>query len=242
MAVKDKKEKQNTVLKALKIAFPYTIPVFTGFTFLGISYGVLMTVSGFPAWCPILISIVVYGGSLQFAAVAMLLSTFAPVEVFAVALMVQARHLFYGITMIERYKNMGWKKFFLIFGMSDETFSINCSTDAPKGVDKGWFMMWVTLLDWGYWVGGTAVGAVLGNFITFNTEGLDFAMTAMFVVIFIEQWLKDKKHWSAIIGAVASVGCLVIFGADSFLIPTMLCILVLLGIFRKPIEKAGDGQ
>ena len=235
-------EKQNKVIKALRSAFPYTIPVFTGFTFLGISYGVLMTVSGFPAWCPILISLVVYGGSLQFAAVAMLLSAFAPLEVFAVALMVQARHLFYGITMIERYKNMGWKKFFLIFGMSDETFSINCSTDAPQGVDKSWFMLWVTLLDWGYWVGGTALGALLGNFITFNTEGLDFAMTAMFVVIFIEQWLKDKKHWPAIIGAVASVVCLTLFGADSFLIPTMLCILALLGIFRKPIEKAGDGQ
>lgn len=235
-------EKQNKVLKALKAAFPYTIPVFTGFTFLGISYGVLMTVSGFPAWCPILISMVVYGGSLQFAAAAMLLSTFAPLEVFSVALMVQARHLFYGITMIERYKNMGWKKIFLIFGMCDETFSINCSTDAPKGVDKGWFMLWVTLLDWAYWVGGTAFGALIGNLITFNTEGLDFAMTAMFVVIFIEQWLKDKNHYSAIIGVIASVGCLVIFGADGFLIPTMLVILMLLGIFRKPIEKAGDGQ
>ena len=232
----------SVVLKALKAAFPYTVPVFTGFIFLGISYGVLMTVSGFPAWCPILLSLVVYGGSLQFAAVAMLLSAFAPVEVFTVALMVQARHLFYGITMIERYKNMGWKKFFLIYGMSDETFSINCSTDVQDGVDKGWFMLWVTLLDWGYWIAGTALGALLGNFITFNTEGLDFAMTAMFVVIFIEQWKKDKKHYSAIIGAVASVACLLIFGKDSFLIPAMLCILIFLGIFRKPIQKAGDGR
>ena len=235
-------ESSKKVLTALKSAFPYTIPVFTGFTFLGISYGVLMSVSGFPAWCPILISIIVYGGSLQFAAVAMLLSVFAPFEVFAVALVVQARHLFYGITMIDRYKNMGWKKFFLVFGMSDETFSINCSTDAPEGVDKGWFMMWVTLLDWGYWVAGTALGALLGNFITFNTQGLDFAMTAMFVVIFIEQWLKDKKHYSAFIGGIATLGCLVIFGADSFLIPAMLCILALLGIFRKQIEKAGNDQ
>jgi len=235
-------EKQKAVFKALKAAFPYTIPVFTGFTFLGISYGVLMTVSGFPAWCPILISVAVYGGSLQFAAVAMLLSAFAPAEVFAVALMVQARHLFYGITMISRYNNTGWKKFFLIFGMSDETFSINCSTKPPEDIDRPWLMRWVTLLDGAYWVGGTAVGAVLGNFITFNTEGLDFAMTAMFVVIFIEQWLKDKKHYTAVIGAAASVVCLLIFGADSFLIPTMLCILILLAIFRKPVEKAGEEQ
>lgn len=233
-------EKNRVVLKALKTAFPYTIPVFTGFTFLGISYGVLMSVSGFPFWVPVLISCAVYGGSLQFAAVAMLLSAFAPVEVLAVALVVQARHLFYGITMMERFKGTGWKKFFLIFGMSDETFSINCSTQPHADVDRPWFMLWVTILDWLYWVGGTAIGAGIGNFITFNTEGLDFAMTAMFVVIFIEQWLKDKKHWSALIGMAASVVCLVVFGADSFLIPTMLCILLLLGIFRKPIERAGE--
>lgn len=236
------KEKNNVIINALKTAFPYTIPVFTGFIFLGISYGVLMSVSGFPFWVPLLISCVVYGGSLQFAAVAMLLSAFAPVEVFAVAIVVQARHLFYGITMMEKFKGTGWKKFFLIFGMSDETFSINCSAEPPHNIDRPWFMLWVTLLDWLYWVGGTAIGAGIGNFITFNTEGLDFAMTAMFVVIFIEQWLKDKKHWSALIGMIASVLCLVIFGADSFLIPTMLCILLLLGIFRRPIEKAGEGQ
>ena len=235
-------EKQNRIFAAFKTAFPYTIPVLTGFLFLGISYGVLMSVSGFPLWCPLLISCIVYGGSLQFAAVAMLLSAFAPVEVLAVALVVQARHLFYGITMMERFKGTGWKKFFLIFGMSDETFSINCSTEPPADIDRPWFMLWVTILDWFYWVGGTAIGAGIGNFITFNTEGLDFAMTAMFVVIFIEQWLKDKKHWSAFIGMAASVVCLVLFGADSFLIPTMLCILLLLGIFRKPIERAGEEE
>ncbi len=235
-------EKQNRIFAAFKTAFPYTIPVLTGFLFLGISYGVLMSVSGFPLWCPMLISCIVYGGSLQFAAVAMLLSAFAPVEVLAVALVVQARHLFYGITMMERFKGTGWKKFFLIFGMSDETFSINCSTEPPADIDRPWFMLWVTILDWFYWVGGTAIGAGIGNFITFNTEGLDFAMTAMFVVIFIEQWLKDKKHWSALIGMAASVVCLVLFGADSFLIPAMLCILLLLGIFRKPIERAGEEE
>ena len=235
-------EKQNTVFKALKAAFPYTIPVFTGYIFLGISYGVLMSVSGFPFWCPVIISLLVYGGSLQYAAVAMLLSAFAPIEVLAVTIVVQARHLFYGITMIEKFKGTGWKKFLLIYGMSDETFSITCSTEPPKGVDGSWFMLWVTLLDWFYWIAGTALGAGIGNFITFNTEGLDFAMTAMFVVIFIEQWLKDKKHYSALIGMAASVVCLVVFGAGNFLIPAMLCILLLLGVFHKPIEKAGDEQ
>jgi 4-azaleucine resistance transporter AzlC len=169
----------------------------------------------------------------------MLLSSFAPVEVFAVALMVQARHLFYGITMIERYKNTGWKKFFLIFGMSDETFSINCSTDAPQGVDKSWFMLWVTFLDWGYWVGGTAIGALVGNFITFNTEGLDFAMTAMFVVIFLEQLLKEKNHLSSVLGIILTIVSLLIFGSDKFIIPAMFVIFAALLLLKKPLEKGG---
>ena len=235
-------EKQNDIVKALKAAFPYTIPVMTGYLFLGSAYGIYMNVSGLNVGYALLVSLVVYGGSLQFAATAMLTAAFAPLEALAVAIMVQARHLFYGITMMNKFKGTGWKKFFLIFGMSDETFSINCATDAPQGVDKGWFMLWVTILDYGYWALGTVIGGILGELITFNTEGLDFVMTAMFVVIFIEQWLKDKKHYTAIIGAVASIVCLAFFGPDSFLIPTMICILVLLGIFRKPIEKAGDEE
>lgn len=128
---------------------------------------------------------------------------------------------------------------YLIFGLCDESFSINCSTEVPEGVDKGWFYLFVTLLNQLYWVAGATLGGLLGSFITFNTEGLDFVMTAMFVVIFLEQWLKEKKHYTALIGVLASAGCLLSFGADSFLIPTMVCILCFLTVFRKPIEKAG---
>ena len=123
--------------------------------------------------------------------------------------------------------------------MCDESFSINCSADIPEDVDKGWFMFFVTLLNQLYWVAGTAVGAVLGSLITFDLDGLEFVMTAMFVVIFLDQWLKEKKHYTGVIGLAASAVCLLIFGADSFMIPTMMCILVLLTVFRKPIEQAG---
>ena len=227
----------NQIKKALRFAFPKTIPIFAGFWFLGMSYGILMRVKGFSFVYPLLMSITIFGGSLEFIAVTMLLSTFAPLQTFLVALVIQLRHLFYGVSMLEKYKGTGWKKPYLIFGLCDETFSINYSTDIPEDIDKGWFYFFVTLLDQIYWVTGAAIGGLLGNFISFNTEGLSFVMTAMFVVIFLDQWLKEKQHISSVIGLGISLLCLVIFGSESFMIPTMICIVAMLTLFRKPIEK-----
>lgn len=232
--------KNNQIIKALRFAFPKTLPIFAGFWFLGLSYGIYMNASGFSFVYPMLMSLTIFGGSLEFVAVAMLLSPFAPVQTFIMTLMIQARHLFYGISMLEKYKGTGWKKFYLIFGMCDESFSINYSTEVPEDIDKGWFMFFVTLLNHMYWFTGSTIGGVLGSLITFNTEGISFVMTAMFVVIFLDQWLKEKQHYSSLIGVLVSVICLVIFGGDSFLIPTMACIVCLLTFFRKPIEKRGD--
>lgn len=223
-------------LKALKAAFPHTIPILAGFGFLGMAYGIYMSVSGFPFYLSTLMSIVVFGGSLQFVAVEMLLSPFAPLSVFIMSLLVQARHVFYGIAMLDKLKGLGWKKPYIIFGMCDETFSINCTAKIPDGVDKGWFMFFVTLLDHLYWVIGSTVGGLVGSVLTFDTDGISFVMTAMFVVIFIEQWLKDSDHTASYIGLGASVVSLVIFGADSFLIPAMLTIIALLTLSKKPIQ------
>lgn len=233
------KNESNTKWKALKAAFPHTIPIFAGFWFLGITYGIYMNVSGFSFIYPMIMSLIIFGGSLEFVAVSMLLGRFAPLQTLVMVLMIQARHLFYGISMLDKFKNTGWKKFYLIFGMCDETFSINYTADIPPGVDKGWFMFFVTLLNQFYWVSGATIGGILGALITFNTEGLDFVMTAMFVVIFLEQWLKERKHFTAYIGLAASLLCLYLFGADSFLLPSMACIIAGLTFFRKPIEKAG---
>ena len=222
--------------KALIAAFPHTIPIFAGFWFLGMAYGIYMHVSGFGFWYPLIMSMTIFGGSLEFLAVSMLLAPFAPLQVFIMTLMIQARHLFYGISMLEKYKGTGWKKPYLIFGMCDESFSINYTAEVPDGIDKGWFYFWVTLLNQFYWVSGATIGGLLGNLIHFNTEGLDFVMTAMFVVIFLEQWLKEKHHISAWVGLAASVGCLMVFGPDQFLIPTMICVLAVLTAFRKPVE------
>lgn len=231
--------KKNNLKAALFAAFPYTLPILAGFLFLGMSYGILMNVKGFSFIYPCIMALTIFGGSLEFVAVTMLLGSFAPLQTLLMTLVIQARHLFYGISMLEKYKGTGLKKIYLIFGMCDESFSINYSAEIPKDVDKGQFMFFVTLLNHFYWVLGATLGGVFGSFISFDIKGLEFVMTALFVVIFLEQWLKEKKHYTALIGVLTSAICLIIFGADSFLIPTLLCILCLLTVFRKPIEKAG---
>ena len=226
--------------KAFAAALPYTLPILAGFWFLGAAYGIYMRVSGFAFWYPILMSTVIFGGSLEFVTVTLLLSPFAPLQTFLVALMIQARHLFYGIAMLDRFKGLGWKRYYLIFGMCDESFSVNYTADIPQDVDKGWFMFFVTLLNHFYWVFGAAAGGVLGSLVSFDTEGLEFVMTALFVVIFLEQWMKEKRHITALIGLGAAVLCRLGFGADSFLIPTMICILAALTAGRRMIETDGD--
>lgn len=216
--------------KALKAAFPYTIPIFAGFWFLGLTYGIYMNVSGFSFWYPMLMSLTIFAGSMEFVAVNLLLGAFNPLQAFLLALMVNARHLFYGISMLDRYKNTGRKKLYLIFGMCDETFSINYTAKIPEDVDKSWFMFFVTLLNQFYWVFGATLGGLFGSILRFNTEGLDFVMTAMFVVIFLEQWLKEKNHVPAILGLGLSALCLVFFGADNFMLPSMAAILGVLSL------------
>ncbi len=230
---------QNNVrLKALKAAFPYTVPIFAGFWFLALAYGIMMNSMGFSFVYPMLMSLTIYGGSLEFVAASMLLSSFAPVTAFVTSLLIQARHIFYGLSMLEKLKGVGPKRWYIIFGMCDETFSVNYSADIPKDVDKGWFMFFVTLLNQFYWVSGATVGGLLGSVLSFDTTGLDFVMTAMFTVIFMEQWRKETRHFSAYIGIASSLLCLVIFGQDSFLIPSMALILILLTLFKSKFERA----
>ncbi len=224
-------------IKALKVAFPQTIPIFTGFWFLGMAYGIYMNASGFSFIYPLCMSLLIYGGSLEFVAVEMLLSPFAPLQTFIMALLIQARHLFYGLSMLDKFKGLGWKKYYLIFGMCDETFSINCSADIPENVDRGWFYFWVTLLNQFYWSAAATTGGIVGSLLKIDTSGISFVMTAMFVVIFLEQWLKEKEHSTSLIGLTVSVLCLVVFGPDSFMVPTMVLIVGLLTLLRKPLEK-----
>lgn len=226
-------------LKALKAAFPHTVPILAGFLFLGMAYGIYMNLSGFSFIYPMLMGFTIYGGSLEFVACSMLLSPFAPVQTLVMALIIQARHLFYGISMLDKFKGLGWKKYYLIFGMCDETFSINYTAKIPQDVDRGWFMFWITLLNHFYWVFGAALGGLLGNLLTFDTTGIEFVMTAMFVVILLEHLLHEKQHYTALVGIFCTILCRLVFGVDNFMLPTMLAIILCLTVLQKKIEKAG---
>ncbi len=222
--------------KAFRAAFPYTIPICAGFMFLGIAYGIFMRSKGFAFWYPMLMSATIFAGSMEFVAVSLLLSPFQPFYALLLALMVNARHLFYGISMLEKYRGTGRKKWYLIFGMCDESFSINCTTDPPAGIDRGWFMFCNSpesmLL-----VCRCNCGGMLGGFLHFDTKGLDFVMTALFVVIFLDQWFASRDHFPAVIGVVATAVCLFLFGPDNFILPSMATMLAILTILRRRLEK-----
>ncbi len=184
-------------------------------------------------------SLLIFAGSMEFVAGSLLLAPFNPVSVFVLTLMLNSRHLFYGISMLDRFKGTGKYKPYLIFGMCDETFVINNMANVPKNVDKTLFMFYVTLLNQFYWFFGTTIGSLFGVFIKFDTKGLDFVMVALFVVIFLESWLKEKNHVSSLIGLAIPIICLVIFGPNQFILPSMILIVIALTILRGYFARKG---
>lgn len=227
-------------IKALKAAFPYTIPVLTGFIFLGVAYGILMNSKGYGVGWTALMSFMAFAGSAQYLAITFLTSAFNPVYALLMTLMINARHLFYGISMLDKYKGTGKLKPYLIFGLCDETFSIVCSTEPPEEVNRNWFNFFITLLNHCYWVLGSVLGGMLGSIISFNTKGLDFVLTALFVVIFVGQWKTQKNHKPAVIGVLCSIVCLIVFGQSNFVIPSMIAILLVLKIFQKECVEENE--
>ena len=222
------KNRREKLKIAFKEAFPHTIPVLTGFLVLGIAYGVLMQSKGYSTFWAVLMSAVAFCGSMQFVAITLLTVAFHPIQAFLLSIMVNARHLFYGISMLEKYKGLGKIRGFLIYTLCDETFSISSSVTPPKTVERKYFFFAISLLDYSYWILGTFLGGMIGGFVSFNTEGLDFVLTALFVVLFLEQ-MKNRKNISAgIIGIVISIVCICLFGAGNMVIPSMLIILAVL--------------
>lgn len=220
-------------LRAFKAALPLTLPICVGFLFLGMSYGFLMRSKGFSFVYPMLMSLFIFAGSMEFVTVELLLSAFQPLHAFLLALMVNARHLFYGLSMLEKYRGCGWKKPYLIFGMCDESFSVNCTAAPPPEVDRGWFYFFVTLLNQLYWVAGATLGALLGYVLHLDTRGIEFVMTALFVVMLLDQWEKAEDHRPALTGLGCSLLCLLLFGGGGFLLPAMALMVLCFTLGRK---------
>ena len=216
--------------KLFRTAFLDTIPVMTGYLFLGFGFGILAQQNGLNLWWAMAMSVFIYAGSMQFVAVTMLSGGTGLLSAALTTLAVNARHLFYGISMIDRYKGTGKKKPYLIFSLTDETYSL--VSQKEPGQDGGEYYFLVSALDQLYWVLGTLLGAAAGQWIPLNYEGIDFVLTALFVTIFVEQWLSTKNHLPACIGLGASILCRLLFGSSAFLIPSMGLIALLLLLTR----------
>lgn len=217
----------------LRTAFLDTVPVMTGYVFLGFGFGILMQNSGYGVLWSGAMSLFIYAGSMQYVAVSLLTSGANLLTAALTAFMVNARHLFYGISMVDAYKGMGKRKPYLIFGLTDETYSLVSQLQIPENISRNDYCFLVTLFDHFYWIAGTVLGALTGTLLPINYEGVDFALTALFVTIFVEQWLSTKHHGPAIVGVAATVVCLLLFGTDVFLIPSMVIITACLTMMRK---------
>lgn len=234
MSTKKKKEKTKRLPEKsdIRTAFLASVPVMAGYLVLGMAFGILLADKGYSFWWAILMSVCIYAGSMQFVAVNLLAGGASLVSAALMTLLVNARHFIYGISMLTRYQNKGKEKPYLIFALTDETYALLCQ-GAPEGTDERAYDFLVSLFDQIYWVTGSVAGALVGSALTINTAGIDFAMTALFVVIFTEQWEKTANHLPAWTGVLSALLCLQLFGPDQFLIPTMVLIVALLLIFGK---------
>lgn len=223
--------------QTLRTAFLDTLPVMTGYVFLGFGFGILMHQSGYGVLWSFAMSFFIYAGSMQYMAVSLLTGGASLLTAALTTLVVNARHLFYGISMVDAYKHSGRKKPYMIFALTDETYSL-VSQELPQGVDRHGYCFLVSLFDHIWWVSGSVLGALAGSLIPINYEGIEFVLTALFVTIFVEQWLSTRKHAPALVGLIATAACLLVFGKDIFLIPSMAAIAATLILMKKSERRA----
>lgn len=221
----------------VKKAFMVTIPVLTGYLFLGAAWGILMHSQGHGLPLAVLMSTTIYAGSLQYVAVGLLGGPFNPVNVLMITLLVNARHIFYGVSMLDKFKGFGKLKPYMIFSLTDETFSLLYATKAPEGADEKRFAFCIAVLDQLYWIVGGALGVLLGGSIPFEVEGIEFVMTALFVTILVEQLRQKENRIPAVVGLAGAGLCLALFGAGAFMLPAMVLLVVVLAVMRPTLEK-----
>ena len=227
--------------RAVRQAFIDTIPVLTGYLALGFGFGIMLQAAGFPVWLATVMSITMYAGAMQYVAVGLLSSGASMLTVGLTTILVNARHLFYGISLLDKFKGTGKRTPYLIFALTDETYSLLCR-DNPEvpATEKKTYYFCICFFDHCYWISGCTLGAVTGSLVTFNSQGIDFVLTALFITILIEQWQSMKKHYPAIMGAAVTAACLVAFGKENFMIPAMLVILLMLCLHKEEKEVSHD--
>lgn len=226
-----------STIELIKKVIIKTLPVMAGYIVLGIGFGILLKVNGYGLFWALIMSVFIFAGSAQYVGISLITGGASVITTALTILFVNARHLFYGISMLDKYKGAGAKKPYLIFALSDETYSLVCDGKHPEGSDKYKYWFLISLFDQIYWVVGSIIGSILGGILVFDSTGIDFSMTALFITVFVEQWLSVKEHRPALIGLIGSAICLLVFGADRFLIPSMVVIVLMLSLCKKTFEK-----
>ena len=226
--------------KIFHTVFKDTLPVMTGYVFLGFGFGILLQQNGYGVLWSLAMSLFIYAGSMQYMAISLLSGGAGLLTAALTTLVVNARHLFYGISMVDAYKGAGKKKPYLIFALTDETYSLVSRNQVPEEISRHKYCFLVSLLNQSYWVAGSVLGSLAGSLLPINYEGIEFVLTALFVTIFVEQWISTRNHFPAIVGVAASALCLIVFGKDIFLIPSMCLIAAILIMAGKPGRRAED--
>ena len=223
--------------KAMRRAFPYTVPVLAGYLFIGAAFGVMFADQGYNVLWAVLMSVVVYAGSGQYLATNFFVPGISILQAVFLTLMVNIRHVFYGLSLVDRYNRFGRKRWYLIFGMTDETYSLICTTGVPDDVDEEKFLLSITLLNQLYWIVGTTIGSLTATVIAFDSTGIEFAMTALFIVMFMELWYRRSNRPAELIGMLSAVLCLALFGASNFVLPTMVLMVAVILLGRKKLDR-----
>lgn len=224
---------KNRTVKEIRFTFAQSVPVMLGYLFLGIAFGLMLQDAGYSFWWALLSSVVIYAGSMQFVLVTLLTGGASLLYTAAMTLFVNGRHIFYGLSFIEKFRGMGKRYPYMVFSLTDETYSVLCGLKTPEGLDEKNISFMISLFDHIYWIIGSVLGAVIGQLITFDTTGVDFSMTALFVVIVLNQWMDSKEHRPAIIGGAVGIICLILIGAEGFLLPALtLTAAILMGVRR----------
>ena len=223
-------------------AFKQSIPVMLGYIFLGIAFGLLLQNAGYSFVWAFLASVVIYAGSMQFVLVSLLTAGAGLLYTAVMTLFINGRHIFYGLSFVEKYKKMGKAYPYMVFSLTDETYSVLCGTKIPEGMDESKVFFCVSLFDQCYWVLGSVIGALAGSHIPFNSTGIDFSMTALFVVIVVEQWQEQKSHFPALLGAVSGIVWLLVLGPDRFILPALCTCMAVLILARRCVRPDSGAE
>lgn len=235
-------QKELSHLALIRLVFRHTLPVLMGYLSIGMAFGLMLDGIGYGVWWSALMSVTIYAGSGQYLGVGLLAMGASLVQVAMMTLILNLRHMVYGLSFLEKYRGMGWRKWYMIFALTDETYALLASAVIPEGVSPRRYYFTVSLMNHSYWIAGSLIGSLMGALLTIDSTGVDFAMTALFLVIAVEQWKGGGSHAPAFLGGGVTLVSLLLLGVDNMLIPALLAMVGGLLLMRRKLEPTSTAQ